>query len=101
MFAAIAAAALARSAPRCPPEKSSVFLSARRIAAAARLEQKPDPPLRLVDPDFEQARRRDVAVLLADAVRLAHVRGEAHVVLAQLRQHVEGRDVVSVIVENA
>src|SRR6185437_9906146 len=42
-----------------------------RIAFAARLEQEPGAPLGLVDPDLDEARGRDVAVLFADVVGFA------------------------------
>ena len=67
----------------------------------ARFEQEPRPPLGLVDPVLEQARARDVVVLVAESVRLAHVRGELLVVLTQLCQHVERRDIVRVVVQDA
>jgi hypothetical protein len=74
---------------------------ARGFAGAARLEQEPDAPLGFVDPHFQQARRRDVAVLVADAVRFAHAVRQARVVLAQLGEHVERRHVLGVVVEHA
>src|SRR5262249_62166130 len=55
---------------------------------AAGLVEEPDSPLRLVDPDLDQARRRHVAVLVADDVGLAHPRGERLVVFAQFGEHV-------------
>src|SRR5258708_37408260 len=76
-------------------------LAARRVAPAARLEQIPDALFRLVAPHLEQARGGDVPVLLADAAGLAPVGGAEHVVLAQLRQHLERRDVVVIVVRYA
>src|SRR5262245_23795506 len=69
-------------------------------AAPARFEQEPGPPLGLVDPVLEQARARHVVVLVAESVRLAHVRGELLVVLTQLCQHVERRDIVGIVVQD-
>src|SRR5262249_58003983 len=75
--------------------------SARRLAVPACLEQEPDAPFRLVDPVLQQARGRDIAMLLAQIVRLAHVRRQPQVVLAQLGEHVQGRDVIRLVVEQA
>src|SRR4029079_4017007 len=61
-------------------------------------EEKPSAPLGLVDPDFEQARGCDIAMLIANIVRFAHPLGKLEVVLAKLRQHVVGRDEIRVIV---
>ena len=47
-----------------------------RVTRPARLEQEPRPPLGLVNPDFDQARRGDVAVLIAQVVRFAEASGE-------------------------
>jgi len=62
------------------------------------LEQEPDAPLGLVNPDFDQAGGGDVAVFLADAVRLAQARGKGFVVLAELGEHVLGLDVLGIVV---
>src|SRR6266568_6974112 len=83
-------AGLATASPR------SIFLP-----AAAGLEQEPDALLGLVDPHLEQARGRDVAVLVADRVRRAHEAREALVVVSQLGEHVERRHVVGVVVVDA
>ena len=57
----------------------------------SRFEKEPHALFCFVDPVFEQARRRDIAVLAAQRMRLAHVAGERQVVLAQFAQHVAGR----------
>jgi selenocysteine-specific translation elongation factor len=54
------------------------------IASAACLEQEPGTPLRLVNPNFDQAGSSNVLVFLADATGLAQARGECLAVLAQL-----------------
>src|SRR5258708_15806890 len=92
---------VAFSAARHICETLRKTLPAGRVASAARLEQVPDPLFRLVDPDFEQARRGDVASLVAHAVRPAHVRCQTLVVLTQLGEHVERTHVFGVVVENA
>src|SRR5882672_7529940 len=73
-------------------------LSTRFVALAARLEEKPSAPLRLVDPDLEQARGRNVAVLVASAVRFPHACRQLKVVLAELCKHVQRRDEVGIVV---
>jgi hypothetical protein len=72
-----------------------------RIAAAARFVQKPDAALGLVDPDLDQARRRDVAFLLAEVVGLPHAGDQRLVVRVQLSQHVERVYIVRVVVGDA
>jgi hypothetical protein len=66
-------------------------VSARRAPllsdAAAGLVQEPHAPLGLIDPDLEQACGRNIVVLLAQLVRLAHRSGHTHVVFAQFRHH--------------
>jgi hypothetical protein len=58
--------------------RASVMLLGR----ARSLEEVPRTPFRFVDPDFQQTRRRHVAVLFAHAVRFAHVVGKVCIVLA-------------------
>jgi hypothetical protein len=50
------------------------------IGQARRLEQKPRPALGFVDPNFDQARGSDIAVLVANVVRLAQTRCHRFVV---------------------
>src|SRR5438128_8914016 len=66
-------------------------LASGRVAAPRSLEEEPDALLGLVDPHLEQARGCDIAVLVAHAVRGTQLGCEAHVVVAQLGQHVERR----------
>src|SRR6185437_826655 len=76
--------------------------SAPRFAGlAARLEQEPRTAFRLVDPDFDQAGGRDVAMLVAEAVRFSQARGELLVVSAQFGQHVQRLDVLGIVVQYA
>lgn len=42
----------------------------RFVSAAGRFERKPDPPLSLVDPDFDEALRSHIALLAAVRVSL-------------------------------
>src|SRR5262249_20568053 len=68
---------------------------------AGRLEQEPGPPLGLVDPVLDQAGAGHVVVLVANRVGLAQARRQLLVVVAQLREHVEGGDEVRVVVQHA
>src|SRR6516162_3566781 len=68
---------------------------------AGRLEQEPGPPLGLVDPVLDQAGAGHVLVLVANRVGLAQARRQLLVVVAQLREHVEGGDEVRVVVQHA
>jgi hypothetical protein len=70
------------------------------IPGACRLEQEPGAPLGLIDPVLQQACGSHIAVLVAEAVRLAHVRDQLPVLVPQLGQHVERRDEIGVIVEH-
>src|SRR6185295_15164463 len=78
---------------------SPALAAASILGAARRLEQEPDAPLRLVDPVLEEARGGDVAVLVANGVRLAHEGGEPHIVVAKLGEHVGRSHEISVVVE--
>src|SRR5262249_5859071 len=71
------------------------------LCHAGRLEQEPGSPLGLVDPVLDQAGAGHVVVLVANRVGLAQARRQLLVVIAQLREHVEGRDEVGVVVQHA
>ena len=64
----------------------------------ARLVQEPHAPLGLVDEILEKARGRDIVVLVADLVGLAHRGDHALIVLAQFGEHIERIDIGRVIV---
>lgn len=70
------------------------------FSRAGCLEEEPGPPLRLIHPRFEQTCAGHIIMLVAQPMRLAHTRRELFVIIAQLRQHIEWRDIVSVIVQN-
>src|SRR5690348_4259759 len=90
-----------RAAPGAPwRDKSPASVVLTRTAAGG-LEQEPGPPLCFVDPHFDEARGRDVAVVVAHVMDLAQRRRQAPVVVAQLGQHVLRVDIVGVVVENA
>lgn len=71
-----------------------------RRAGAGGFEEEPGPPLGLVDPGFNQARGADIVVFLAEAVNFSQSGGEASIILAQFRQHIERLHVVGVVVED-
>src|SRR5262249_18468999 len=51
------------------------------VSSPRRFEQEPGSTLGLIDPDFDQARSRDIAMLVANIMRLAQTRGENAVVV--------------------
>jgi hypothetical protein len=59
-------------------------LISRDLRAAARLEEIPDALFRLIDPGFDEAGARDVALFFADVMRLT--RGAACVLLLRFRE---------------
>jgi hypothetical protein len=61
------------------------------------LKQEPDPALSLIDKIFEQARRRDVALLIADFVGEALIHRERFVVFHELTEHVDRIDVGRIV----
>jgi hypothetical protein len=65
------------------------------------LEQEPSAPLGLVDPDFQQACGGNIVVLLAKAMRLAHVCRELLVVVTQFGEHIHWRDKIRIVVRDA
>src|SRR6185312_16986940 len=67
---------------------SPVGSAAGSVIAPVRLEQEPDAPFRFVYPILQQAGAGDIAMLVAEAVRLAHALHHLQVVLAQLGDHV-------------
>src|SRR5580658_3034502 len=62
--------------------------------ASSRSRSADGKPTRTGRCELRCGARRDIAVLVAQIVDLAHGRGELLVVLAQLRQHVERRHVI-------
>src|SRR5262245_28914790 len=86
---------LRTSAPKRPPS-----MSAGQLALTG-FEEEPGSPLGLVDPDFDEARGRDVAVLVANIVNLAQTGCERLVVIAQFSQHVQGLDILGIVVLDA
>src|SRR5438094_8188536 len=65
------------------------------------LEKEPGPSLGFVDPNFDQARGRNVAMFVAHVVRFAQARSQCFVVLCQLGKHVQWLDVFGIVVEHA
>ena len=67
---------------RNAPERNNYGRSnfAESISPAGCFEQEPRPAFSLVDPNFDQARGSDIAVLVANVVRLAQTRCHRFVV---------------------
>src|SRR5271168_4653389 len=65
------------------------------------LEQEPCPPLGLVDPVFQEACGRDVAMLVTQVVCFAHFADQRLVVIAQFGEHVLWRHVIGIVVFDA
>src|SRR5258706_3438499 len=80
--------------------KNCQWLASAGVRMREARVQEPRASLRLVDPDLDQARRRDVAGLVTDRVRFAHVRGERRVVFAELCEHVGRLDVIGVVIKD-
>src|SRR5437588_13120792 len=100
--------AIALPAPFVPPVTrtrlpSNSLTSVRffLVAAATRLKQEPGSAFGFIDPNFDQTRCGNVAMLVTDVVRLAQARSQRFVVLGQLSNHVWWIDVVGVIIEHA
>src|SRR6516162_2750678 len=64
-------------------------------------EQEPGTALRLVDPNLNQACSGDIAVFIAQIVRLAHARYQLLIVVTQFGEHVLWRNEIRVIVGDA
>jgi len=65
------------------------------------LKQEPGPPLRLVDPVFNQAGRSDIVMPVADFMGGPKEPRQLQVVVPKLHQHVPGANLVVVIVLEA
>ena len=66
-----------------------------------RFKKEPHPLFGLIDPVFQQARGRDVAMLVAEIVNLAHGADQLQIIVSQFGQHVVGRDVLRIIVQDS
>jgi hypothetical protein len=67
---------------------------------AAGFEQEPRAPLSLVDPILEQAGAGYVFVLVAKGVRLAQIRHQLLIIVAQLGEYIQRRDEIRVVVQD-
>ena len=81
--------------------KNSPLCSMPRRPRAAGFEKEPDATFGFVDPNFDQAGRGYIPMLVANLMRFAQPAGEITIVFPQLRQHVERLDVGGVIVFHA
>ena len=62
-------------------------------------EKKPRPSLCLVDPGFDETRRRDVAVFIAEIMRRPQANGKLLIIFMQLSDHVRRGDVFRIVIE--
>src|SRR5438132_5945480 len=100
--------AIALPAPFVPPVTrtrlpSNSLTSVRffLVAAATRLKQEPGSAFGFIDPNFDQTRCGDVAMLVTHVVRFAETSCQGPVVLRQLSDHVQRFDVFRIIIEHA
>jgi hypothetical protein len=70
------------------------------IPPARSLEKEPSSSLRLIDPDFNEAGGSNIAMFVTDVVRLAQARGQRSIVLRELGEHVQGLDVLGIVIEH-
>ena len=66
-------------------QRGGAQLNGISIPLTRSLEEKPGAPLGFVDPNFDQARRGKVAMLVTNVVRLAQMRGQGPVVVSEFR----------------
>jgi hypothetical protein len=69
-----------------------------RSLRSCRLEQEPDASLGLIDPVLQQACRRHILRFVTKRMDSEHSQYESFVLLPQLTQHVQGSDIVCIIV---
>ena len=86
-------------AHRCRVDSHSS--SVARRACPGRLKQEPGSSFRLVDPGFNQASRRNVAMFVTDIVSFPQMRRQDFVVVAKLGDHVERLDITGVVTQCA
>src|SRR4051812_10756874 len=82
-----------------PRIRNSTGSMSRWVTPPACLEQEPSTPLRLINPHFDQAGSRNVAVVIGHVVRFTQSRCKVFVVVPKLRKHVQRLHVVGIIVE--
>src|SRR5205085_10218477 len=82
----------------CAIERPKFAILLFASACSRCLKQKPRTALCLVDPDFQKTRRRNVAMLIAKVMRLAHARGELFIVVAQFGKHIHRADEIRLVV---
>src|SRR5262249_49128892 len=83
------------------PAAHTDYLTLASRARTAGLEQKPYSSFGLINPGLEHARAGHIAVLVAQRMRLAHAPSQLHIIVAQLGKHIEGCDVIGVVVHDA
>lgn len=70
-------------------------------SASAGFEEEPASAFSFVDPVLDEARGSDVAMLVANLMRLAQPHGQGLIVFAKFGKHIERLNVIRVIVEYA
>src|SRR5437773_5115494 len=71
------------------------------IHATRGFKEKPRSTLGFIDPNFDQTRGGNVAMLVAHVVSLTKARGQLFVVVGQLSEHVQRLDVFRIVIEDA
>src|ERR1700710_2251510 len=66
-------------------EPVTLLSAGRRVSR--RLEKEPDPTLGLIDPVFEKACRRHVAMLVAKIMDFAHGANQLYIVVPEFGEH--------------
>ena len=102
--AAHARVAAPDSATRAAAPAARLFLHTFHVMMldlALCLGQEPGAAFGLVDPDFDQAGRRDIVVLFAHSVRGTQIPRQVLVVRHQLPEHLAGADELLVVVPQA
>src|SRR2546423_9921023 len=70
------------------------------IPSARGFEEEPCSTLGFIDPNFDETRSRNVAMFIANVVRLTKTARERFIVLRQFREHVQRLDIFGVVIEH-
>jgi len=76
------------------------ILALKLIRSTRCLEKEPGPSLRLIDPNFNETCGRNVAMFVANVVRFTKPRGQSSIVFRELRDHVQGLNVLGIVIED-
>jgi hypothetical protein len=78
-----------------------LYKSGQLRILASGLEEKPHATLRLVDPNLDQTRAGNIAVLVAKGVCPSQARHQLSIVIQKLGKHILGGDILLIIVGDA